>query len=82
MNRAAGYGTAIVLVHLLVNIIHGEAHRVLKIDLGLLGMRFDLPAPVKGRFHSLDASYSCSFAICTYTFGTFELHKPNTACRV
>jgi hypothetical protein len=40
MNRAAGYGTAIVLVHLLVNIIHGEAHRILKIDLGPFRMMF------------------------------------------
>jgi hypothetical protein len=55
MNRAAGYGTAIVLVHLLVNIIHGEAHRILKIDLGPLGMRFDLSTQVPVSFHSLDA---------------------------
>ena len=31
--RAAGYGTAIVLVHLLVNLVHGAAHRELHIDL-------------------------------------------------
>jgi hypothetical protein len=55
MNRAASYGTVTVLVHLLVNIIHGEAHRVLKIDLGPLEMMFDLPTPVQASFHSLDA---------------------------
>ncbi len=55
MNREAGYGTAIVLVHLLVNIIHGEAHRILRIDLGPLGMMFDLPTPVQASFHKLDA---------------------------
>jgi hypothetical protein len=55
MNRAAGCGRAVVLVHLLVNIIHGEAHRILKIDLGLFGMIFVLSTQVPGSLHSLDA---------------------------
>jgi hypothetical protein len=32
--RAAAYGTAIVLFHLLINLVHGAAHRELHIDLG------------------------------------------------
>jgi hypothetical protein len=31
--RAARYGTAIVLVHLSINLVHGAAHRELHIDL-------------------------------------------------
>jgi hypothetical protein len=33
MNRAAGYATAIVLAHLIVNIVHGLAHRNLGVGL-------------------------------------------------
>jgi len=38
--RAASYGTAIVLVHLLVNLVHGAAHRELHIDLSAAEMVF------------------------------------------
>ena len=31
--QAAAYGTAIVLAHLVVNLVHGAAHRELRIDL-------------------------------------------------
>ena len=40
VNRTIGYGTVIVLVHLLVNIVHGLAHRELHIELGLAAMLF------------------------------------------
>jgi hypothetical protein len=40
MSRSATYGTTIVLVHLLVNIVHGLAHRVLGIGLTPLGSAF------------------------------------------
>ena len=40
MNRAVKYGTAIVLVHLLVNIAHAAAHLKLHIELGLAAMLF------------------------------------------
>jgi hypothetical protein len=38
--RAARYGTAIVLVHLAVNLVHGAAHRELHIDLSAAEMFF------------------------------------------
>ena len=34
MRHAVGYGTAIVLAHLAVNIIHGAAHHELHVELG------------------------------------------------
>jgi hypothetical protein len=40
VNRAISYGTAIVLVHVLVNIVHGVAHRELHIGLGPAAMLF------------------------------------------
>jgi hypothetical protein len=40
MNRAKNYGTAIVLAHLVVNIIHGASHRELRIDLDPIEMLF------------------------------------------
>jgi hypothetical protein len=40
MSRSATYGTAIVLVHLLVNVVHGLAHRELGIGLSPLGSAF------------------------------------------
>lgn len=40
MNRAVKYGTALVLAHLMVNIIHGAAHRELGVKLGPAGMLF------------------------------------------
>ena len=40
MNRAINCGTVIVLAHLLVNIIHGVAHRELHIELGPAAMLF------------------------------------------
>ena len=41
MNKpAAFYGTALVLFHLLVNILHGTAHSRLQIGLDLLGQLF------------------------------------------
>ncbi len=40
MNREINYGTVIVLAHLLVNIIHGVAHRELHIQLGPAAMLF------------------------------------------
>lgn len=38
--RAARYGTAIVLVHLLINLVHGTAHQELHIDLSATEMVF------------------------------------------
>ena len=41
MNKSAAfYGTALVLFHLLVNILHGTAHSRLQIGLDLLGQLF------------------------------------------
>ena len=40
VNRTISYGTVIVLVHLLVNIVHGLAHRELHIELGAAAMLF------------------------------------------
>jgi hypothetical protein len=40
VNRAVKYGTALVLVHLMVNIIHGAAHRELGVELGPAAMLF------------------------------------------
>ena len=40
MSRSAIYGTVIVLVHLLVNIVHGLAHRALGVGLSPLGSAF------------------------------------------
>ncbi len=40
MNRAVKYGTALVLAHLMVNIIHGTAHRELGVELGPAAMLF------------------------------------------
>ena len=40
MNRVRNYGTAIVLAHLLVNIIHGAAHRELHVGLEPIEMLF------------------------------------------
>jgi hypothetical protein len=40
MKRSATYGTAIVLAHLLVNIVHGAAHRELGVGLSPLGSIF------------------------------------------
>jgi hypothetical protein len=40
VNRAVEYGTAIVLAHLVVNIIHGTAHRELRVHLGPAAMLF------------------------------------------
>ena len=40
MNRAAKYTTAIVLAHLLVNIVHGLAHRKLSVGLPPTGSVF------------------------------------------
>jgi len=38
--RAASYGTAIVLAHLLVSLVHGVAHQELGIDLSVAEMLF------------------------------------------
>ena len=40
MNRSAAYATAIILVHLLLNIAHGLAHRGLRVGLALPGSIF------------------------------------------
>ncbi len=40
MNRTNKYGTFIVLAHVLVNIIHGAAHRELHVGLHFAGMLF------------------------------------------
>ncbi len=40
VNRAVKYGTAVVLAHLVVNIIHGAAHRELHVELGPAAMLF------------------------------------------
>lgn len=40
MRRAAGYGTSLVLLHLLVNVVHGAANLKLHIELGAVGMLF------------------------------------------
>lgn len=40
VNRTVSYGTVIVLVHLLVNIVHGLAHRELHIELGVAALLF------------------------------------------
>jgi len=40
VNRAVKYGTVIVLAHLVVNIIHGAAHRELHVELGQAAMLF------------------------------------------
>jgi hypothetical protein len=40
MNRSAKYGTAIVLVHLAINVVHGAAHGALHIGLDLPGNIF------------------------------------------
>ena len=40
MSRSAAYGTAIVLVHVVVNIVQGLAHRELGIGLSPLGSAF------------------------------------------
>jgi hypothetical protein len=40
VNRSAAYATAIVLVHLLLNIVHGLAHRGLRVGLALPGSIF------------------------------------------
>ncbi len=40
MNRSAKYATAIVVAHLLVNIVHGLAHRELRVGLALLDSIF------------------------------------------
>ncbi len=40
MNRVVKYGTAIVLAHLMVNILHGAAHRELRVVLGPAAMLF------------------------------------------
>ena len=40
VNRAVKYGTALVLAHLVVNIIHGAAHRELGVALGTAAMLF------------------------------------------
>ena len=40
MNRSAKYATAIVVAHLLVNIVHGLAHRKLHVGLAPLGSIF------------------------------------------
>ncbi len=40
MNRAVKYGTALVLAHVMVNIIHGAAHRELGVELGPVAMLF------------------------------------------
>jgi hypothetical protein len=42
VNRAATYTTTIVLAHLLVNIVHGIAHRALQVGLTSLGSAFVL----------------------------------------
>jgi hypothetical protein len=42
VNRAASYTTSIVLAHLLVNIVHGLAHRELRVGLTPLGSAFVL----------------------------------------
>jgi len=44
VNRAVKYGTALVLVHLMVNIIHGAAHRELGVELGPAAMLFVIGA--------------------------------------
>src|SRR5215469_16274413 len=40
MNRAAKYTTAIVVAHLLVNVVHGVAHRELHVGLSSFGSIF------------------------------------------
>ena len=40
MRRAAGYGTSLVLLHLLVNVVHGAAHLKLHIELSAVGTLF------------------------------------------
>ena len=40
VNPAVKYGTAIVLAHLLVNIVHGAAHRELHVELRPAAMLF------------------------------------------
>lgn len=40
MNRSAKYATAVVVAHLLVNIVHGLAHRELSVGLAPLGSIF------------------------------------------
>ncbi len=40
MNRASKYGTAIVVAHLLVDIVHGFAHRELRVGLAPLASIF------------------------------------------
>jgi hypothetical protein len=40
VNRTVKYGTALVLAHLMVNIIHGAAHRELGVELGPAAMLF------------------------------------------
>ncbi len=48
--REVEYGTAIVLAHLVVNIMHGVAHRELRVELGPAAMLFVagviLPCPL------------------------------------
>jgi len=39
-DREVKYGTAIVLAHLLVNILHGVAHHELRVELGSAAMLF------------------------------------------
>ena len=40
MNRSAGYATAVVVAHLLLNIAHGLAHRELRVGLAASGSIF------------------------------------------
>jgi hypothetical protein len=40
VNRAVKYGTATVLAHFVVNIIHGAAHRELHVEVGAAAMLF------------------------------------------
>src|SRR5260370_28690235 len=44
VNGAVKYGTALVLVHLMVNSIHGAAHRELGVELGPAAMLFVIGA--------------------------------------
>ena len=48
MNRSAKYATAIVVAHLLVNIVHGLAHRELRVGLAPLASIFVIVA-IKGK---------------------------------
>jgi hypothetical protein len=71
VNRSAKYATAIVVAHLLVNIVHGLAHRELRVGLAPLASIFGSFGQPRNDAASFSCRFRCSvhcYLVCTTIF--------------